>query len=516
MTTSSSFIPAGAPWTTGPRAPQRRSATIEARLLATGLLLFALVWLLHLDHASLTPPADNIEQLNWVASLEAGYYKHPPLPTWLFWLPVRLFGASAWTTYLSGAAFTLAAMALLWTLLARLRGARHATLAVLATLCVTFYNGRLHYYNHNVVLLPFVTASALLCWQACSTQRLRWWAALGVCLGLGMLAKYQMALAAAAALAFWTSQGHWRVRANRRGLLLAALLALLVALPHLRWLPQHGWGPVRYAMDSSLGIGLDAQARLVGTAHWLLDQLFNRALPAWLLLALAARASSRRRHGAASTASPPPPGAASPADAGRSLLMCFGVLPLLSIAAMGTLLGADLQFHWGTAFLPLTIAAAMELPRLRDRWTQVPPSFAWTVFASIQLALLLVSHLTSPHGPAALQSRHWRNFDSAVLAESIAGRARERLGGTIRVVIGPGAQAGALALRLAERPLVLIDGRHDYSPWVNEALVGRCGALELGTREPPPADAQPAGGGFTGLWWRVVEPTDRSRPCRAE
>ena len=93
------------------------------------LLLFAVAWLLHLDHASLTPPADNIEQLTWVASLEAGYYKHPPLPTWLLWLPVRLFGASARTSYAMGAAFTLGTMAVLWQLVARLRGRRHVTVA---------------------------------------------------------------------------------------------------------------------------------------------------------------------------------------------------------------------------------------------------------------------------------------------------------------------------------------------------------------------------------------------------
>src|SRR5438132_872900 len=117
-------------------------------MVALGLLLFAAVWLSHLSYTSLSPPADNIEQLTWLHSLEWGYYKHPPLPTWLIWVPAQLFGGHAWTSYAAGAAFTLGSVGLLWYLLSQLRGRRHATLSLLAVLCITYYNERLYYYNH--------------------------------------------------------------------------------------------------------------------------------------------------------------------------------------------------------------------------------------------------------------------------------------------------------------------------------------------------------------------------------
>ena len=56
-------------------------------------------------------------------------------------------------------------------------------------LCITYYNGRLRYYNHNVVLMLAVVASAWCCWQAFDTKRLHWWLALGIAMGLGALAK---------------------------------------------------------------------------------------------------------------------------------------------------------------------------------------------------------------------------------------------------------------------------------------------------------------------------------------
>ena len=157
--------------------------------MALGLLVYATVWLAHLTSTSLSPPADNIEQLVWVHALEWGYYKHPPLPTWLLWIPVKLFGARAWTSYATGAVITLASMGIFWRLVSRLRGARFATLALLAVLCISYFTGRIYYYNHNIVLLLLSTASAALSWKAWTTGRQWWWAALGGTLGLGLLTK---------------------------------------------------------------------------------------------------------------------------------------------------------------------------------------------------------------------------------------------------------------------------------------------------------------------------------------
>ena len=73
------------------------------------------------------------------------------------------------------------------------------------------------------------------------------------------------------------------------------------------------------------------------------------------------------------------------------------------------------------------------------------------------------------------------------------------------MVSGPPKEAGALALRLADRPLVLIDGRYDRSPWVSAELVQRCGVLEL-RRGEPVAGGRPVGPAFPELSWRVVAP----------
>lgn len=489
-------------------AAARLQAPTGARV-ALGLAVFAVVWLLHLSATSLSPPVDNIEQLTWVRSLQWGYYKHPPLPTWLLWLPVQVLGWSGWTTYLLGGTVTLAAMGVFWHLLRDLRGSSHATLALLATLCITYYNGRLNYYNHNVVLLLAAAVSAWCCWRAFDEKRLRWWLALGVALGLGALTKYQIVVTALSVLCFWVSQRGWREPLHVRGLLLAALIALLILTPHLLWLVADDFGPIRYAMATSLDVHLDTAARLLNASKWFADQLLNRSLPALILLGLCAHSvlRDRKRGAAAAMASrhDEKPGS-------RALIVCWAAVPLLFMPALGVGFGSDLQLQWGTAFLPFVVPAAMELLP-REFWRHVRMAFALKLFLGVQGFLLLLSYVTSPVGVDALKDHHWRTFNSKRLAADVAAPARAALGGPIRVVIGNPAISGALALQLPEQPVILIDGNLHNSPWVVADLVGRCGALEVFLAALPPANATPVGTDFPSLYWRVVQPVRPDRAC---
>lgn len=469
---------------------------VTAAQAGLALVLFAALWSALLWNTSLTPPQDSIEQWVWVNSLQWGYYKHPPLPTWLLWLPDRASGHSVATLVLMGAATTGAALALLWNLLRRARGTAYACVAVLAAACITYYNVRLNYYNHNVVLLLASTACAWALERALATKQRRWWLGVGLALGLGALAKYQVVMTVACVAVTVILTGTWRDAAQRRGMGLAAGLALLVVLPHAIWLVNQRDGPIAYAMHSSLGARLDAAARTGLTLQWLADQVLNRALPALLLLLGAAAVSPRS--------------AAKAPDAARVLLRVWGFLPLVLMATLALLTGAELQMHWGTAFLLFLVPALME-SRPRD-WAAAPARVVLGVFLALQAVVAALVLVQSPIGPAALRDRHWRQLDAARLAQAVA-PARQDLSGPIGVVIGPAAMAGALALGLPEQPLVLIDGRLDISPWVPADLVARCGAVEIGLRADLP-NGVPFGAVSPAWSWRVVAPVEPGR-CAA-
>ncbi|MBY0467356.1 MAG: glycosyltransferase family 39 protein [Burkholderiaceae bacterium] len=488
--------------------PGRRQIDFTGVEVAAGMVLFAIAWVSLLTYTSLSPPVDNIEQLTWVRSPEWGYYKHPPLPTWLLWVPVQLFGLTAWTSYAMGAAMTLGALAILWRLLVNLRGAAYAGLALLSALCITYYNGRLTYYNHNVVLMFFATASAALCWQAYTTRRLRWWIALGVVIGLGLLSKYQIAVTVASVLAFTLHQQAWRDPVHRVGLLCAALVALLMFVPHIEWLRGHGFGPIEYAQDTSIGVGLGAWARVGNTLGWLVDQLVNRGIPAFALLGITAMELRKLRRMTPEQALSQP---ASRRDPAKALICAWGVLPLCFMPLVGIATGAELPAHWGTPFLLFAVPAAMELAP-RQFWDRADRSKVLCAFLVIQALVMTRDYVTSPHGIPALATRHWRNFNSQEFGQRIADAARAQLGGPVRIVIGEKQMAETLALQLPERPLVLINGNPEISPWLDRGAVERCGAVELGPTESLPGGV-PVGPVLPGTSWRVRMPRQGAAPC---
>lgn len=488
--------------------PCRRQIDFTGPEVAAGLLLFAVAWLGLLACTSLSPPVDNIEQLTWVRSLEWGYYKHPPLPTWLLWVPVQLFGLTVWTSYAMGAVMTLGALAIMWRLLVSLRGSTYAGLALLSALCITYYNGRLTYYNHNVVLMFIATASAALCWQAYTTRRLRWWIALGVVIGLGLLSKYQIAVTVASVLAFTLYQQAWRDPAHRVGLLSAALVALLMFVPHIEWLRGHGFGPIEYAEDTSIGIGLGAWARIGNSLGWLFDQLVNRGIPAFALLGITALELRKLQRMTPEQALSQPEARRDPA---KALIYAWGVLPLCFMPLVGIATGAELPAHWGTPFLLFAVPAAMELAP-RQFWDRADRSKVLCAFVVIQVLVMTRDYVTSPHGISALATNHWRNFNSQEFGQRIADAARAQLGGPVRIVIGEKQMAETLALQLPERPLVLIDGNPEISPWLDREAVERCGAVELGYTVILPGGV-PVGPLLPGISWRVRMPREGAAPC---
>ncbi len=487
-----------------PTSRSRPIQALPARLAAFGstsrsgavarlLLVFGLVWLGTLLAVSRTAPVDNLEQLTWVRSLEWGYYKHPPLPTWLLWPLVQLFGPQAWVAAVMGAATTLCAVALTWRLVAELRGERHAWIALLAVLSVTFYSGSLVIYNHNVVLMACASAAALAAWRAIHRGGRRWWLLLGLCLGLATLSKYQSVLTMAGLLLFCWRQGLWRQPEIRRGVLLAASVTFVMIAPHVLWLEAHQFAPFAYARETSLGAELSIAARWMAVGHWLIDQLGNRALLALLLLAVVWRSIARRQRDPARSTQ----------DPARDYLLCLGLTPFVLMPLLSLTAGSQLHYHWGSPYLLMLVPALMELPPGVD-WRRADRRHALQVFMLLQALLLGYTQFERPPvGP-----RHvfdWRNLPSRELAERMAWKARRQMGGPIEVIAGPAKIAGALAAALPEHPLVLIDGRLDRSPWLDEHQLAAARRIEVGMAEDLP-EGRPFGPGAPDWRWQARPP----------
>ena len=483
--------------------PARPCANAHFPAAMAWMAVWAVAWISVLSALQFTPPTDSVEQLIWVRSIEWGYHKHPPLPTMMIWPLVQLFGIQEWVVSVAGALVISGALVITWRLVRELAGNHFAALAMLGSLSITYYSGRTNFYNHNTVLLLFVAAAAWFCWRAFADRSPRAWLALGLMLGLGALAKYQVALAALCVIAFWLVQRGWRDPLHLRGLLSAAAVATVVVSPHLWWLVAHDFLPLRYASHTSLGAAMACAQRTAHALLWLADQC-NRLSPA-LLLAAGLLWKTRSSAGRPAAREPGPPLPVVRADA-RAFLFIWGLLPLMTIVLIGLATGADLQFQWGTAFMSFTCAALMLLLPI-SRWHRIERRDATTGFLAVQILLFAMTWVMSPMSGLGLSKSKSAGFRSEHFAARIGPPARTVLGAPVMIVGGSSRIASAIALRLPERPLVLLEGDLVASPWLSVAQIERHGVLWVGDEHslPPPPGLERHW--VTGkLWWAVQLP----------
>jgi len=475
-----------------PASDQRRDSHIlqtfplgNSKHLAILLVVFGFIWIGHLSSVALTAPMDNIEQWVWAHSLEWGYHKHPPLPTWLLTLPQMLFGPTALTSQILGGLCTLAALMIFATLVRQIWGQHNALLALLAGLCITFYNGRLNYYNHNVLLMLCISLSAYCWWQILTTGRARWWLALGVSAGLGMLSKYQYLLVAVPSAYMVWQLKPWRNKQQLQGLGLAILTATLLFLPHLWWLLQQDMAnsPIQYALKTSRPEFMQSAIPVANRLHsgiWLMDLLFNRCLPAILFLLIVK---------ALRPAVSVDPGDKTTNISGSRFLLVWGIFPPLCITLLGLFLGMDLQMQWGTAFAIWAIPPLMMLLKLPQK--QIHAKHVWialSFFVGIQSLLLIHSYQTSAFGCCAQPAlTRWRLFNSPAIAKELSASANDAAGGPVNVIIGPATAAGAIAIAMEDPPKVLIDGHLKISPWIRPEELDAPGVIQLWAPNTGPA-----------------------------
>lgn len=485
-------------------AVPRESLVLGGRAVAALLALYGVIWLAIHWVTALAAPGDNVEQLIWIHSLELGYFKHPPMPTWIMAASAAVFGPSIGLTYVLGGVLTLGSLAIFWKLLCDMRGRAYATVGLLAALSITFYCGRLYYYNHNVVMMLWISLAVALSWHVTQKPSLAGWALLGLVSGLGMLSKYQYVLALGVIGLWWLRIGAWKNPVHVKGAALATVIGLLVLSPHLYWLSTHDWMPMHYAERTSLGLHLDTAARINMSWKFAVDWIFNRCMPAWIVLGVALWWGRRR---AGKTGEQTAPAKVAPVAADRMLRefwLLWGLVPLLAMLALCLFTGSYLHLQWGTAFMFLCVPAVMEWARSPRSWGAAGDMrAAWLTFGVLQALLLLQFWLASPMGLSGYKSTHQNHIPVDRIVEGLAPAAHQALGGPVDIIIGPQALAGRIAMELPERPRVYVERNLQYSPWIREDELPNARIIEVMVAPDP---LPPGLTRAYGVWaWRPVK-----------
>ncbi|WP_295983186.1 glycosyltransferase family 39 protein [uncultured Variovorax sp.] len=464
-----------------PTHPGARPAPAVARHLslngAVVIALLALValWTLPMAGFYETPPWDNVEELFWGGSMQWGYYKHPPLPSWLMGLPVLLAGRQPWLTYAAGVGCGVGALYIMWRWSLDMMPPMRATLAVLLGSLVTYHVQRATIFNHNTVQLLPMAGYWWMLWRLLRTPRAGGrfdWLWLGVFAALSMLTKYSALVQFAVGAAFIAWEGSWRDARVRRDLLRAAGVALLLMAPHLAWLLQHGDQTIGYARHSMHPSGpllkhvhpRPLRILLVQVAR--LSPMLLFVAWAWFTRERGAPQEQKTAHGSFD----------------RRFLAWATFGPVCLVLAMSVLFDMRLVASWlSTFFLPIAVWAVMVIPGLQaERWTR--RGWVGTLVAAAVL------HVAGSLGQAWIDgvwsARHGyitrANLPSGRIAEAVEAVWRERAGDRpLKLMAGDTWFTGAVVLHMDPDVQLLIDGDPRTSPWLPPDALAREGGMVL-------------------------------------
>jgi hypothetical protein len=444
--------------------PAREVTPHQALLFALGMVVMWAVWAGYFNTAQF---GDNIEQFNWAQSLELGYHKHPPLPSWALGSVIRLFGASVYWAYLLATLCLLGTALLTWQIGRELVGERAAAAAIVLWGLNMTFSQRVQLYNHNTVLVLFMAAST---WFAMRASRARrdaplWWLATGLAAGAATLSKYQALVPLAGLLFALVASGRVRHRSQWGGLLFAVVVMGVVCAPHAVWVAQHDFSTLRYASEAIEVASWRQRFGFVVSFFANQVRLWSPALLAiglcWAWARLAPKGDERLS-----------PAQAPAADLQIWLigLLWAGIVVLIVMALAA---GASLRNHWGVQglqFFCLWLAwrwqrrAAIDLRRLVGVALVIHgASLAWYAAEHEDPTTVLTSRRIDTMYPARRLARtavaHWAATTECPL----------------RYVEGSVFDAGLVSLYSGGQVMVFDSDR--ATPWVRPEDLQRDGAL---------------------------------------
>lgn len=222
---------------------------------------------------------DELQFLFDARHLAWGYVAYPPLTSFLGRIAIALFGISPAVLRLPASVADACSLMLIALVARELGGHRAAqVIALLAGLAISLVVGGLMQYVSfdylSWTLVALFTAILL------RTGDARWWLAVGAAVGLGILSKYAIAfptISLIAGLAILPSQRH---HLRNRWFWLGAVVALIIAAPHLLWEARHGF--ITIQMERSVHARDIGEGRAAG--YWA-DQLKFAALGLPIVLA---------------------------------------------------------------------------------------------------------------------------------------------------------------------------------------------------------------------------------------
>ena len=420
---------------------------------------------------------DNVEQFVWAHRMELGYYKHPPLPTWLLGLATSLVGSHWWLTNALAALCVMATGILTWLIAARLFGERTANVAIVLWSLQQSFSVSAEIYNHNTLLVLCMSAMTYAVLRALTTEfDTRWWLASGALAACAMLSKYQAALPLLALLVVVFAVRKKPISYLAWRMALVLLVFFLLFGPHLYWGLSNQFPSLRYASEALESGGL------VRRMSWVLTFAANQirmVLPLLLAIAICMLLTRFNHHRSTHKLRLPVP-----APVARDFGATFNAKevsiwmwslvwgPVLAVLALSLVSGSALRNHWGIQlfqFFSLWVAW---------RWRQHPVLGLRNLIAAALVAhsagFIYYAVKQSDPNAALAERRADSSYPAQRMSDAAVAHWKSLSNCPLRIVAGD-FEAGLVSAYSKETPVVFTGPV--ATPWLSSAEITQHGAL---------------------------------------
>lgn len=239
-----------------PPASSRVSGAVRWRVAALGVLAYVVLLRLVFS-ATLDLIPEEAYYWNYSQHLDFGYLDHPPMVAWLIWLGSKFAGDTEFAVRIGAFLSWSIAAFFCYQLTRNIYGKTAALVAVLLFCILPFF------FATGLLMTPDAPLTAA--WGGAlyfleraliGNRRTAWWG-VGVCVGLGMLSKYTIALLAPATLLFILLDPGSRRWLWQPGPYVAALVATLFFSPVIVWNALNDWASFAFQSTGRLEASWD-------------------------------------------------------------------------------------------------------------------------------------------------------------------------------------------------------------------------------------------------------------------
>jgi 4-amino-4-deoxy-L-arabinose transferase-like glycosyltransferase len=336
--------------------------------------------------------------------------------------------------------------------------------------CCLYYHFTTSEVNNNVALYPFWALAVLFFHRALTASAPRDWLATGACVGIGLLAKYSMAVLVVTMVVFMlavpAARRHWR----RPGPYLALGTALVIVAPHLYWAATQHFPAVQWALDRTRDP--DHRSRFVNVLSFARDQL-PAVLPMVAVLLPVTGLRWRVR------------GLDRSERFSRAFLLAMGLGPFAVQVVLALALDLKLRSMYGSqlwTFTGVLILFSLALRPEPLRWRSA--AIGCGLMGVGMVVAAIVYDQAWPYVNGQPMSVHFPGREAAALVHAVW---RERFDQPLLIVGGEWMLAANAALYSRPRLHVYGGGPHAreprpsprQNPWTSDAALERTGGILL-------------------------------------